>query len=37
MLEALREEGFPVQPSRRRLRDGVLTVPWAVVAPDVQP
>lgn len=25
--------GFPVSPPRRRLRDGVLTVPWAAVAP----
>jgi len=33
MLDALREEGFAVQPSRRRLRDGVLTVPWETVAP----
>ena len=37
MLDALREAGFPVQPSRRRLRDGVLTVPWDTVAPNVQP
>jgi hypothetical protein len=34
MLDALRAEGFPVQPSRRRLRDGVLTVPWSLVAPQ---
>ena len=33
MLEQLRAEGFPVDPPRRRLRDGVLTVPWAAVAP----
>jgi hypothetical protein len=37
MLDALREEGFPVQPSRRRLRDGVLTVPWETVAPNMEP
>jgi len=33
MLSALRDNGFPVQQQRRRLRDAVLTVPWAVVAP----
>ncbi|MBX9921370.1 MAG: class I SAM-dependent methyltransferase [Mycolicibacterium frederiksbergense] len=33
MLELLRADGFPVDPPRRRLRDGVLTVPWAAVAP----
>lgn len=33
MLEQLRAEGFPVDPPRRRLRDGVLTVPWAAVSP----
>ncbi len=33
MLEQLHSEGFPVDPPRRRLRDGVLTVPWAAVAP----
>lgn len=33
MLNALHDEGFPVQPPRRRLRDGVLTVPWSAVAP----
>ena len=33
MLEQLCAEGFPVDPPRRRLRDGVLTVPWAAVAP----
>ncbi|ORA25453.1 class I SAM-dependent methyltransferase [Mycobacterium aquaticum] len=36
MLELLRDEnfgGFPVEPPRRRMRDGVLTVPWATVAP----
>ena len=31
MLEGLRAEGFPVNPPRRRLRDGVLSVPWAAV------
>ncbi len=33
MLELLRDNGFPVEPPRRRMRDGVLTVPWAMVAP----
>lgn len=33
MLEQLCAEGFPVDPPRRRLRDGVLTVPWAAVSP----
>lgn len=36
MLELLRDEnfgGFPVEPPRRRMRDGVLTVPWMTVAP----
>lgn len=33
MLEQLRTDGFPVDPPRRRLRDGVLTVPWQAVAP----
>lgn len=33
MLELLRSEGFPVEPPRRRMRDGVLTVPWPLVAP----
>lgn len=33
MLELLRDTGFPVEPARRRMRDGVLTVPWSVVAP----
>ncbi len=33
MLEQLGADGFPVDPPRRRLRDGVLTVPWAAVAP----
>jgi hypothetical protein len=33
MLDLLRNEGFPVEPPRRRMRDGVLTVPWEAVAP----
>jgi hypothetical protein len=33
MLNMLRDNGLPVEPPRRRLRDGVLTVPWATVAP----
>ncbi|MGX9789496.1 class I SAM-dependent methyltransferase [Mycobacterium sp. MMS18-G62] len=33
MLDLLRTEGFPVDPPRRRMRDGVLTVPWSDVAP----
>lgn len=33
MLTALRDNGFPVEQQRRRLRDAVLTVPWALVAP----
>lgn len=33
MLDMLRHEGYPVAPPRRRMRDGVLTVPWALVAP----
>ncbi len=32
-VESLRDQGFPVEVSRRRLRDNVLTVPWSVVAP----
>ena len=28
MLDLMRNEGFPVEPPRRRMRDGVLTVPW---------
>jgi hypothetical protein len=27
--------GFPVDPPRRRMRDGVLTVPWSTVAPHL--
>ena len=33
MLELLRDEGFAVEPPRRRMRDGVLSVPWTSVAP----
>jgi hypothetical protein len=33
MLELLRGEGLPVEPARRRMRDGVLSVPWSIVAP----
>jgi hypothetical protein len=33
MLELLRSEGLPVDPPRRRMRDGVLSVPWSAVAP----
>lgn len=33
MLDMLAAQGFPVVPPRRTLRDGVLTVPWPVVAP----
>jgi hypothetical protein len=33
MLELMRDNGFPVEPPRRRMRDGVLTVPWSAVAP----
>ena len=33
MLELLHHNGFPVDPVRRRMRDGVLTVPWSAVAP----
>lgn len=33
MLDRLREEGYPVEPPRRRMRDGVLTVGWETVAP----
>ncbi|WP_235683525.1 class I SAM-dependent methyltransferase [Mycolicibacterium fluoranthenivorans] len=33
MLDDLRAQGLPVQTSRRRMRDGVLTVPWPTVAP----
>jgi hypothetical protein len=33
MLDLLRNNGFPVEPPRRRMRDGVLTVPWSTVSP----
>ena len=33
MVQALADQGYPVEPSRRRLRDGVLSVPWGCVAP----
>ena len=33
MLTSLAADGYPVEPPRRRLRDGVLTVPWSAVAP----
>ena len=33
MLNLLRDNGWPLEPPRRRMRDGVLTVPWATVAP----
>ncbi|CAN5644697.1 class I SAM-dependent methyltransferase [soil metagenome] len=33
MLNTLRDNGFPVDEQRRRLRDAVLTVPWSTVAP----
>jgi hypothetical protein len=33
MLDMLRSDGLPVEPPRRRMRDGVLTVPWSLVAP----
>ncbi|WP_410506863.1 methyltransferase domain-containing protein [[Mycobacterium] appelbergii] len=33
MLELLRDDGYPVEPPRRRMRDGVLTVDWQTVAP----
>ncbi|WP_455901301.1 class I SAM-dependent methyltransferase [Rhodococcus gordoniae] len=36
-LELLRDQGFPVRPPRRRLRDCVLTVPWDAVAPTDEP
>ena len=32
-LDLLVAEGQPLEPPRRRLRDGVLTVPWSAVAP----
>jgi SAM-dependent methyltransferase len=33
MLESLAGDGYPVEPPRRRLRDGVLSVPWSAVTP----
>ena len=33
MLDLLAADGVPVDPPRRRMRDGVLTVPWSAVAP----
>ncbi len=33
MVESLAAAGYPVEPPRRRMRDGVLTVPWPSVAP----
>ncbi len=33
MLDVLGAQGVPVAPPRRRLRDGVLTVPWSAVSP----
>jgi hypothetical protein len=35
MLDLLRHEGFPVEPPRRRMRDGVLSVPWSTVVPQL--
>jgi hypothetical protein len=37
MLDLMRDEGFPVEPPRRRMRDGVLSVPWSDVAPVAAP
>jgi hypothetical protein len=37
MLDLLRDEGLPVEPPRRRMRDGVLTVPWSAVSPAEAP
>lgn len=33
MLNLLAADGVPVDPPRRRMRDGVLSVPWAYVSP----
>lgn len=33
MLSALRDAGFDIELTRRRVRDAVLTVPWSTVAP----
>jgi hypothetical protein len=35
MLDLLGDEGFGVEPPRRRIRDGVLSVPWSTVAPPL--
>jgi hypothetical protein len=35
MLDLLRDDGYPVEPPRRRMRDGVLSVPWSTVAPQL--
>ena len=35
MLAALSDAGVAVEPQRRSLRDAVLTVPWAAVAPPL--
>jgi len=32
--ELMRQQGVPVREYRRRMRDNVLSVPWATVAPD---
>ncbi|MDH6198782.1 SAM-dependent methyltransferase [Mycobacterium frederiksbergense] len=32
MLETLQAEGYPIAAPRRRMRDGVLTVPWSTLA-----
>jgi hypothetical protein len=38
MLDLLRDEGVvPVEPPRRRMRDGILSVPWSDVAPGGAP
>jgi len=40
MLELLRDRNYgayPVEAPRRRMRDGVLTVPWSIVAPEGAP
>mgnify|MGYP002145524115 CR=1 FL=1 len=37
MLERLAATGVPVEQPRRRLRDGILTVPWEFVAPAAGP
>ena len=37
MLHQLRDEGYPVEPLRRRMRDGTLSVPWPLVAPGGAP